>query len=242
MFKRSVFLTVAVAVPAFFQLGNICSAVAEDVPLKTDDQKALYTLGVALAGGTNNFNLRPEEGKFVVAGFEDALAKKPKVDPNQFREKLASMQNFRAGEMAASEKTAGKAFLEKAAGEKGAVKTTSGLVYLETEAGKGDSPKATDQVKVNYKGTLIDGSVFDSSYDRKQPITIGLNQVIPCWTEGMQLMKVGGKGKLVCPSEIAYGDRGAPPKIKPGSTLSFDVELLEIVKADAAKAPAPAKK
>ena len=90
--------------------------------------------------------------------------------------------------------------------------------------------KATDKVKVHYHGTLIDGTVFDSSVERKQPIDFALNGVIPCWTEGVQMMKVGGKARLVCPSEIAYGDNGAPPKIKPGATLVFDVELLEIVK------------
>jgi len=96
-------------------------------------------------------------------------------------------------------------------------------------------------VKVNYKGTLRDGTVFDSSYERKAPVTFGLKQVIPCWTEGLQKMKAGGKAKLVCPAQIAYGDRGAPPLIKPGAALTFDVELLEIVAAPPASAP-PAKK
>src|SRR6185295_3867195 len=94
---------------------------------------------------------------------------------------------------------------------------------------------ASDRVKVHYHGTLADGTVFDSSVDRGTPATFPLNGVIPCWTEGLQQMKVGGKSKLICPSDVAYGDRGSPPKIKPGSTLVFDVELLEIVAA-----PAPA--
>ena len=131
---------------------------------------------------------------------------------------------------AATEKEAGKAYLAKAATEKGATKTKSGLIYSEIKAGKGDSPKATDKVKVHYHGTLTDGTVFDSSVKRGEPATFPLNGVIPCWTEGVQLMKPGGKAKLVCPSEIAYGDRGAPPTIKPGSTLVFEVELLEVVK------------
>ena len=95
--------------------------------------------------------------------------------------------------------------------------------------GTGPSPKATDKVKVHYHGTLTDGTVFDSSVQRKEPATFPLNGVIPCWTEGVQLMKVGGKSRLVCPADLAYGDRGAPPKIKPGATLVFEVELLEIV-------------
>ena len=108
--------------------------------------------------------------------------------------------------------------LEKVAGEFGAKKTESGA-----------TPKVSDMVKVRYTGTLIDGTVFDSSVKRGEPATFGLNQVIKCWTEGVQLMKVGSKGKLVCPSNIAYGDKGAPPTIKPGATLVFEIELLEII-------------
>jgi FKBP-type peptidyl-prolyl cis-trans isomerase FkpA len=121
-----------------------------------------------------------------------------------------------------------KAYLDKAAAEPGAVKTASGLVYKELKAGKGASPKASDIVKVNYRGTLVDGTEFDSSYKRNEPATFPLGQVIPCWTEGVQKMKVGGKSQLVCPSGIAYGDRGMPPVIPAGATLIFEVELLSI--------------
>ena len=110
------------------------------------------------------------------------------------------------------------------------VKTASGLVYTELKAGSGASPNATDTVKVNYRGTLADGTEFDSSYKRGQPAEFPLNRVIPCWTEGVQKMKVGGKAKLVCPPSIAYGDRGAGSAVPPGATLTFEVELLEIKK------------
>jgi FKBP-type peptidyl-prolyl cis-trans isomerase len=146
--------------------------------------------------------------------------------------KVQQLAQSRAATVAAAEKKAGQAFLEKAAAEKGATKTASGLIYSEIKPGTGEQPKATDKVKVHYKGTLTDGTVFDSSIDRGEPATFPLNGVIKCWTEGVQLMKVGGKGKLVCPSDIAYGDHGSPPKIKPGSTLVFEVELLEIVKQE----------
>jgi FKBP-type peptidyl-prolyl cis-trans isomerase len=116
--------------------------------------------------------------------------------------------------------------------------TASGLKYTVLKRGTGAvSPKATDTVKVHYHGTLLDGTVFDSSVERGQPISFPLNGVIPGWTEGLQLMKVGGKSHLVCPAKIAYGDRGAPPKIKPGATLQFDVELLGI---EAPPPPPPA--
>jgi len=140
---------------------------------------------------------------------------------------IAQARMKTAGE---AEKKKGTEFLEKAAKEKGAKKTESGLVYSETTPGTGDQPKASDTVKVNYRGTLIDGTEFDSSYKRNQPATFPLSGVIKCWTEGVQLMKVGGKAKLTCPSDIAYGDRGSPPLIKPGSTLVFEVELLSIEK------------
>jgi FKBP-type peptidyl-prolyl cis-trans isomerase FkpA len=120
-----------------------------------------------------------------------------------------------------------KAFLDQAAAEPGAVKTASGLVYRVITAGSGASPKATDTVKVHYRGTLTNGKEFDSSYGHA-PAEFPLNRVIPCWTEGVQLMKVGGKSRLVCPSNIAYGDAGAPPDIPGGATLVFEIELLGI--------------
>jgi FKBP-type peptidyl-prolyl cis-trans isomerase FkpA len=121
-----------------------------------------------------------------------------------------------------------QAYLDKAAAEPGAVKTASGLIYTELRPGTGASPKAADTVKVNYRGTLINGTEFDSSYKRNEPAEFPLNRVIPCWTEGVQRMKVGGKSRLVCPSSIAYGDRGAPPDIPGGATLIFEIELLSV--------------
>ncbi|HTW68012.1 MAG TPA: FKBP-type peptidyl-prolyl cis-trans isomerase [Bryobacteraceae bacterium] len=124
--------------------------------------------------------------------------------------------------------SADKAYLEKAAAEPGAVRTSSGLVYRELRPGSGGSPTATDTVTVNYSGTLVNGAEFDSSYKRNEPASFPLNQVIPCWTEGVQKMKVGGKSQLVCPANIAYGERGSPPTIPGGATLIFQVELLRI--------------
>ena len=124
----------------------------------------------------------------------------------------------------------GADFLAKAAKEKGATKTPSGLVYLSLKDGAGEKPSASDTVKVNYKGTFTDGKVFDASETHGGPATFPLNQVIPCWTEGVGMMKVGGKARLVCPARIAYGDSGRPPVIRGGVSLAFEVELLEVVK------------
>ena len=123
---------------------------------------------------------------------------------------------------------AGVAFLAKAAAEKGAIQTESGLVYKELVAGYGPQPEAGDRVQVHYHGTFIDGKVFDSSVERGRPSTFPLNEVIPGWTEGLKMLKGGGKAQLVIPPHLAYGERGKPPKVPPCATLVFEVELLEI--------------
>lgn len=199
---------------------------------QTDEQKAFYALGVGLSKQLVQLQpLSQEEIDFLTSGLADALANKPaKADPEKFSSKIREIAQARMKKAGEEEKKKGTDFVEKAAKEKGAKKTESGLVYQEVTPGTGEQPKATDTVKVNYRGTLTDGTEFDSSYKRNQPATFPLSGVIKCWTEGLQLMKVGGKSKLVCPSDIAYGDRGSPPLIKPGSTLVFEVELLEIEK------------
>jgi FKBP-type peptidyl-prolyl cis-trans isomerase len=203
--------------------------------IETEEQKTFYALGLALANSLGQFNLTESEVELVKAGITDgALNRTPKVDLVQYRPKLNELAQSRAAASAQVEKAKGQEFQTKAAAEPGAVKTPSGLIYVETKAGTGASPKPTDRVKVHYQGTLIDGKVFDSSIQRGQPAEFQLNGVIPCWTEGVQKMKLGGKAKLVCPADIAYGDRGAGADIKPGSTLVFEVELLEINPAGSA--------
>ena len=204
------------------------SAAAQEP--KTDQDKTLYALGVAVANQLTPFALSAAELDMVKAGLTDALLKRPhKVEPGEFMSKIQELRGQRMAVAAAAEKKAGEAYLTKAAAEPGAKKLESGIIITTLTPGTGPSPKATDKVKVHYHGTLTDGTVFDSSVQRGQPATFPLNGVIKCWTEGLQQMKVGGKSRLVCPSEVAYGDRGAPPRIKPGATLVFEVQLLEIV-------------
>jgi FKBP-type peptidyl-prolyl cis-trans isomerase len=206
------------------------SSVVSATELESEQDKTIYALGVALSRNLAPFNLSESELQLVKQGLSDALiGNKPAVDVNEYGPKFQELMKERAAQLAAVEKEASANFLEKAASEKGAKKTESGLIYKETQAGTGEQPKAADKVKVHYQGTLIDGTVFDSSVERGQPATFPLTGVIKCWTEGLQLMKVGGKSQLICPSDIAYGDRGSPPKIKPGATLIFEVELLEIL-------------
>jgi FKBP-type peptidyl-prolyl cis-trans isomerase FkpA/FKBP-type peptidyl-prolyl cis-trans isomerase FklB len=207
-----------------------CAAAAGPEPT-TEDQKTLYALGVAAAQGLASFNLTESELEMVKAGLDDAILHKPlKVELQAYGGKIQDLLRARMTVVAAAEKKAGQAFLDKAASEPGASKAPAGFVIKTLKPGTGEAPKATDKVKVNYQGTLTDGTVFDSSYQRGEPVTFPLNGVIRCWTEGLQMMKVGGKSRLVCPSDLAYGERGAPPRIKPGATLVFEVELLEIVK------------
>jgi len=123
-----------------------------------------------------------------------------------------------------------QAFLEAAAKEEGAVKTSSGLIYKTLTPGTGESPKLPDTVRVHYRGTFIDGTEFDSSYKRGEPIEFPMTKVIKCWTEGLQKMKVGEKAQLVCPAGIAYGDKGMGSVVPPGAVLVFQVELLAILK------------
>jgi FKBP-type peptidyl-prolyl cis-trans isomerase len=209
----------------------VAAAGAADVELKSDEDKTLYALGVAMSQNLAPFNLSPKELELVEAGLTDGVLKKPnRVEMQTFGPKISALMQGRMAAGAAVEKKSSEGFLAKAAGEKGAEKTASGLVYKETKAGTGDAPKPSDTVKVHYTGKLTDGTEFDSSVKRGEPASFPLNGVIKCWTEGLQKMKVGGKATLTCPSDIAYGDQGRPPTIKPGATLVFDVELIEIVK------------
>ncbi len=210
------------------------------VTLASDDEKTLYALGLIVGRNLSSFNLTPKELDIVKAGIADQVqGKKPQVELEQFGPKVGQLNRSRQNQKAEGEKSKSKEFLAQAAKEPGAQTLPSGLVFKTVAPGNGPSPKATDRVKVHYHGTLIDGTVFDSSVKRGTPAEFGLNSVIPCWTEGVQKMHVGEKAKLVCPSTIAYGDMGRPPTIPGGATLIFDIELLGIEQAPPTAPGAP---
>jgi FKBP-type peptidyl-prolyl cis-trans isomerase FkpA/FKBP-type peptidyl-prolyl cis-trans isomerase FklB len=212
-------------------LAGAAPVTAAGPEVTTEEQKTFYALGLALGQNLAAFTLSPAELELVKVGLSDAvLQHERKVDLQMYAPKVQELQRARMATVATAEKKSAQAFLDKAAAEKGATKTASGVIVTTITPGTGPSPTASDKVKVHYKGTLTDGTVFDSSVQRGQPATFPLNGVIKCWTEGVATMKVGGKSRFVCPADAAYGDRGAPPKIKPGATLVFEVELLEIVK------------
>jgi FKBP-type peptidyl-prolyl cis-trans isomerase FkpA len=207
------------------------SPAASAAGLESDEQKVLYALGVILGQNVANLHVTPTELELLQRGLADgATGKTPAVDLKEYSQKIQAFAQAREAAEAVAQKGKSLAFRESAGKEAGAVTTGSGLIFTSVKEGTGLGPSATDTVSVHYKGTLPDGTEFDSSYKRGTPTQFPLNGVIPCWTEGIQKMKVGGKAKLVCPSEIAYGDRGRPPVIPGGATLVFEVELIEIVK------------
>lgn len=216
----------------FMLLLSLSSPVlAADAP-KTEHQKTLYAVGLAVSKSLAVFDLTAEEMEMVNLGIMDAIAgKKAAVDLASYNAKVQELARTRRQALGEKQAAAGKDFLEKAAKEKGAVKSDSGIVFLSLSEGKGESPASNDTVKVNYRGTLIDGREFDSSFKRGKSLEFKLDSVIKCWTEGVQKMKVGGKAKLVCPPEMAYGGSGVGDMIMPGATLAFEVELLEVKRA-----------
>jgi len=216
------------------------SAVASSAADMTEDQKTVYAIGAIIGKQVSVFNLSPAELELVKKGLTDSTNGKPAVELETYGPKVQELAQKRMAAAGAKQAAAGKTYLEKAAKETGAVKTASGLIFISLKDGTGASPTVNDTVKVHYRGTLIDGTEFDSSYKRGEPIEFPLNGVIKCWGEGVAKMKVGGKARLVCPSAIAYGEQGAGGAIPPNATLNFEVELLGIKPPAPAPAAAPA--
>ncbi|MEZ8484511.1 FKBP-type peptidyl-prolyl cis-trans isomerase [Vibrio splendidus] len=218
------------------------------VNFKTEDDKAAYAIGVSFANYLSTSIDKPSElginldKDMVLQGIEDVFAEKTAFNEEETRaalealdKRVAETMQAQAAEKSAEVKKAGDDFRAEFAKTEGVKQTESGLLYQVMTAGEGASPKDTDTVQVHYKGTLTDGTQFDSSYDRGEPATFPLNRVIPGWTEGVQLMQVGSKYKFVIPPELAYGEQDTPT-IPANSTLVFEVELLKIDNAEAAPA------
>ncbi len=206
---------------------------AQEPPLQTEDERTLYALGFSVARVFQPLSLSEQELEVVLRGLRDAvLEREARVPMEEYGAKVQALTQSRRRAAMEAEKAAAQQFLEEAASQENAVRLESGVVIEELRAGSGDQPEASDTVRVHYHGMLRDGTVFDSSVERGQPASFALNRVIPCWTEGLQKTKVGGKSRLTCPPATAYGDRGAGPKIPPGSALVFEVELLEIVREE----------
>lgn len=213
----------------FLLLFLIVSPASALAPPTTDDQKTLYTIGQTVSKQLAVFSLTPEELQYVLLGLTDAQAgKAPSFDTGVYARKVQELARARRSAQAQKAAPLNKEALAKASKEPGAVTTPSGLVYLPVKEGNGAQPRATDTVRVHYRGVLPDGREFDSSFRRGNPLEFKLDRVIKCWTEGVQKMKVGGKARLVCPSALAYGEQGAGDLILPGTTLQFEIDLLDI--------------
>jgi FKBP-type peptidyl-prolyl cis-trans isomerase FkpA len=248
---RASALLVGVALAAFgCQQQNKSAATASPSPAGplaglSEDQKAIYAFGAVIGQQVGEqakqLHLTPAEMDAFKKGLEATVGGgKPDLNIEEYGPKFQTLAQARAAAGAAELKQKAVAFCAQAAQEPGAVKSASGLVFKSLKPGTGRTPKPTDVVQVNYRGTLIDGTEFDASAKHGGPAVFPLNRVIPCWTEGVGRMKVGEQAKLVCPSDIAYGDRGQPPTIPPGAALVFEVELLGIQPPQAAQAaPAP---
>ncbi len=209
-------------------VGAPSSFTSGGVP-ETEEQKVLNALGQALAQDVVDAGLTAEELAFVQRGLSDTvLGQDAFVELSEYGPKIQEFMEQRAAGAAEGELVLATAFMEEQAGVEGAERTDSGIVIQEITPGTGGSPTAADTVQVHYHGTLRDGTVFDSSVDRGEPATFPLSGVIPCWTEGLQHISVGGKSRLVCPSDLAYGLQG-PPGIPGNAALVFEVELLDIV-------------
>lgn len=198
------------------------------VALRNDDDRTIYALGLVLSRNIAEFELSASEVEIVKRALSDAASGNPAVELETWGPRINEFVQLRTAVAAERRGTAGAAYLGEAAAQAGAQRTESGMVYRELTAGSGESPAASDTVRVHYRGTLIDGTEFDSSYARDEPTEFGLGQVIPCWTEGVQMIKIGGKAELVCPADLAYGPNGQPG-IPGNSTLVFEVELIAIV-------------
>lgn len=209
--------------------GTVTFAAAPEIT--TDEQKTLYSLGALLGRSLGNFSLSEADLEIVQVGLVDAaLQRTLKADPEHFMPKVQELQKARMAAVAAVQQKVGDEFLAKAAAAPGATKTASGLVMTTLTPGTGETPALNDMVLLHYQASLIDGTVFESSVARGQVESFTVEGVNLCWREVLQHMQVGGKSRVVCPPQLTFGDQGSPPHIKPGATIVFEMELVDVLK------------
>jgi FKBP-type peptidyl-prolyl cis-trans isomerase len=232
--KRAILFAAVVAAAAV----SVQSS-AQDVELDTPEKRLSYTIGMDIGRSLAGQQMEMDIDVVIAAlrasyAGEDTLMTDEEVaeERQRFIEQRPAQRDSQRSEAARMNLEEGQAFLAANAAKEGVQVTESGLQYRVIEEGEGARPVASDRVTVHYRGRLINGVEFDSSYARGEPTTFGLSQVIPGWTEGLQLMRTGGKYEFFIPSELAYGERGAPGAIGPNSTLIFEVELIEVATAD----------
>jgi FKBP-type peptidyl-prolyl cis-trans isomerase len=203
------------------------------------ERDALYAVGAWLAGNLAGVKIEERDLGSIEEGLADALLGRPlRVEPQEVAEGVQKLISARRAELAADEKRAAAPFLAEARARPAAERTVSGVIFESLAEGEGESPGLTDQVRVHYEGTLRDGTRFDGT--EKGAVVFGMTNVSPCWTEALQRMQPGGKARITCPSDLAYGDRGIPGRILPGAPLRFEIELLEVLPASADSGPAQA--
>ena len=221
------FLTAILILPAL-ALGAAAEPKIQSKDLVNEEDKMIFVMGYSVARNLRDYSFDEREMAILQAGIRAYTDDETLPwNADELGRKVGELRKSRVKESAARERVAAEAFVGAAAKEPGAVVTESGLVYREVEAGTGASPKRLDRIKVHYIGTLRDGTVFDSSIERDVPEVFPLTRVIRCWTEGIQLMKVGGKAVIHCPNKIAYVGQ-SKGMIPPGAALRFEVELLAI--------------
>jgi FKBP-type peptidyl-prolyl cis-trans isomerase FkpA len=202
-----------------------------DTPLPDADARTLYTLGQLISRTLESFALSPDELKYVGMGLEDGvLQREPKVDLAAEAPRLHELQSARRAATAAAEKDRALEHVANVSANPESIRHANGLIVEPLKSGAGDMPSSTDHVSVHYVGRLVDGTVFDSSLARGEPATFPVKGVIACWNQALPTLRVGTRARLTCPPELAYGDRGLPPAIRPGATLIFELELLGIIR------------
>lgn len=222
--------TIALLTCAALALGIQPAARSEDRPgFDTEEQELMYFWGTTFGEQIYNARIKdPEQIEWIIRGLQDRTARKSQEFGEEYPSLLNNYLVKHTQETAKAEAALGLAYVKDMASEPGAVTTRSGLVYRELTRGTGKKPTKKSKVRVHYTGTLRDGQVFDSSYQRGTPFQANLTAVIDCWSEGIPMMKTGGKARITCPPELAYGERDNP-RIPGGSALTFEVELLEVL-------------